>query len=67
MPKLQWHDGMFRQGPALSSALLVEWKRAESQENCVTVGTPAMMSWQPSPKDDVSISGLAISMSAAHT
>ena len=42
---------------ALSSAL-IEWKRAESQENCVTVGTPAMMNWQPSPKDDVSISGL---------
>ena len=34
---------------ALSSAL-IKWKRAESQENCVTVGTPAMMNWQPSPK-----------------
>ena len=41
VPQMKWHDGMFRQGSALSSAL-IKLKRAESQDNCVTVGTPAM-------------------------
>ena len=41
VPQMKWHDEMFRQGSALSSAL-TKLKRAESQDNCVTVGTPAM-------------------------
>ena len=41
VPQMKWHDGMFRQGSALSSAL-INLRRAESQDECVTAGTPAM-------------------------